>query len=235
MGIDSNMMEPFEKAKFIIRNRDDRGYIDAYSTFTREARNGNHEAEYSLGLMYARGQGVTKDYGAALSWFQKAYDGGYLGAGYYLGKMYLMGLGTEKDPQRAQRLFESVVSFDCRARYELGLLFFTGEDMERDLKASSEWMRRAADAGHPEAQFVLGQFYKAGAGVEKDPSEAVRWLTAAALNRHKGAQILLGNMYRTGDGVDVDIAESDRWYDMADGRTNPPQRHRPASVEPILS
>lgn len=235
MGIDSNMMEPFEKAKFIIRNRDDRGYIDAYSTFTREARNGNHEAEYSLGLMYARGQGVTKDYGAALSWFQKAYDGGYLGAGYYLGKMYLMGLGTEKDPQRAQRLFESVVSFDCRARYELGLLFFTGEDMERDLKASSEWMRRAADAGHPEAQFVLGQFYKAGAGVEKDPSEAVRWLTAAALNRHKGAQILLGNMYRTGDGVDVDIAESDRWYDMADGRTNPPQRHRPAPVEPILS
>ena len=80
-------------------------------------------------------------------------------------------------------------------------------------------MRKAADAGHPEAQFVLGQFYKAGAGVDKDIQAAVRWLTSAALNRHKGAQILLGNMYRIGDGVDADVAESDRWYDMADGKT----------------
>lgn len=227
MVIGSSEMEPLERAKFIIRNRDEDGYVEAYDIFTRASRDGDHEADYSLGLMYARGQGVTKDYTAAYGWFQRAYDGGYLGAGYYLGKMHLMGLGTQKDPRRAQRIFESVADSDCRAMYELGLMFFTGEDVPRDLQRSVEWMEKAAQAGHPEAQFVLGQFYKAGAGVPKDMRMAVNWLTAAALERHKGAQILLGNMYRTGDGVDVDIAESDRWYDMADGRTNPPVRDEP--------
>lgn len=226
MSMDAAGMGPFEKAKFSIRNRDEREYMDAYNTFLQESRSGSHEAEYCLGLMYARGQGIAKDYTAALNWFVRAYDGGFLNAGYFLGKMNLLGLGTEKNADAARRLFESVADEDCRAMYELGLMHFTGEELPRDLDSAFAWMERAAEAGHPEAQFVLGQFFKAGAGTEKDAKLAVRWLTSAALNRHKGAQIMLGNMYRTGDDVQVDIAESDRWYDMADGKTNPPSRLR---------
>lgn len=218
MSTIDRQMEPLEWAKFVIRNRDERNYVDAYSVFIREARTENPDAEYCLGLMYARGQGIDKDYQAALSWFQKAYDHGCSSSGYYLGKMYLSGIGAEKDPAKAQKFLEAIADRDARAMYELGLLHFTGKDMPRDLKKSAEWMQKGADAGNAEAQFVLGQFYKTGAGVGKDLEEAVRWLTSAALNRHKGAQILLGNMYRTGDGVDVDIGESDRWYDMADGK-----------------
>lgn len=211
--------DPFEWAKFVIRNRDERGYVEAYSVFIREARTGNPEAHYCLGLMFARGQGIDKDYPAALSWFTKAYDLGFLNSGYFLGKMHLLGLGTPKDVSKAERYFESVADRDARATYELGLLNFTGKDRRRDLSESARWMMRSADAGNPEAQFVLGQYYKAGAGVPKDTVKAVEWLSKAATNQHKGAQILLGNMYRIGDGVDVDIQESDRWYDMADGRT----------------
>ena len=210
--------DPFEWAKFVIRNRDDRGYVEAYSVFIREARTGNPEAHYCLGLMFARGQGIDKDYPAALSWFTKAYDMGFLNAGYFLGKMHLMGLGTPKDVSKAEGFFESVADRDARATYELGLLNFTGKDRPRDLKTSASWIAKSADAGNPEAQFILGQFYKAGAGVPKDIDKAVEWLGKAARNQHKGAQILLGNMYRVGDGVDVDVQESDRWYDMADGR-----------------
>lgn len=217
---DLDGMDPKEWAKFVIRNRDDHNYVEAYSIFSREARTGDPEAEYCLGLMYARGQGVIKDYVAALSWFLKAYDGGYVGAGYFIGKMYLMGLGTEKDAEKAVRYLESVADCDARAMYELGIIYFTDRDAPRDLQKSAGWLTKAAEAGNAEAQFVLGQFYKAGAGVGKDMKEAVRWLTSAALNRHKGAQILLGNMYRTGDGVPVDVEESDRWYDMADGKSN---------------
>lgn len=213
-------MDPMEWAKFVIRNRDDRNYVDAYSVFIRESRGENAEAEYCLGLMYARGQGIEKDYPAALSWFQRAYDHGYSNAGYFLGKMHLLGLGTERNAEKAAKFFESVAKSDARAMYELGIMNFSDRDMPRDLHKSAEWMLRAANAGNAEAQFVLGQYYKAGAGFPKDIDKAVRWLTSAALNRHKGAQILLGNMYRTGDGVEVDIEESDRWYDMADGKSN---------------
>ncbi|MDO5861287.1 MAG: tetratricopeptide repeat protein [Thermoplasmata archaeon] len=213
-------MDPMEWAKFVIRNRDDRNYVDAYSVFIREARNNNAEAEYCIGLMYARGQGIEKDYPAAISWFQKSYDRGLQSPAYFLGKMHLLGMGTAKNPTKARMYFEAVAAHDARASYELGIMHFTGKDVPRDLVESAKWMRKSAEAGNAEAQFVLGQFYKAGAGVHKDVPEAVKWLTSAAINRHKGAQILLGNMYRTGDEVGVDMAESDRWYDMADGKSN---------------
>ena len=218
-GVDKGM-DPMEWAKFVIRNRDERNYVEAYSIFIRESKTDNPEAEYCLGLMYARGQGIGKDHAAALSWFLKAYDHGYTRSGYFIGRMYLSGLGTEKDVSKAIRYLESVAHDDARAMYELGLINFEDRDIPRDLRKSAEWMLRAANAGNAEAQFVLGQFYKAGAGFQKDIDKAVHWLTSAALNRHKGAQILLGNMYRTGDGVNVDLDESDRWYDMADGISN---------------
>ena len=225
-GVDRSM-DPMEWAKFVIRNRDERNYVEAYSIFIRESKTDNPEAEYCLGLMYARGQGISKDHAAALNWFLKAYDHGYTRSGYFIGRMYLSGLGTEKDVQKAIRYLESVSKEDARAMYELGLIHFEDRDVPRDLHKSAEWMLRAANAGNAEAQFVLGQFYKAGAGFQKDIDKAVHWLTSAALNRHKGAQILLGNMYRTGDGVKVDLDESDRWYDMADGISNvQPEKNR---------
>lgn len=73
-------MEPFELAKFIIRNRDASGYEKAHATFLKEAHKGNPEAQYCLGLMLARGQGVDKNYPAARIWFEKAESNGNMNA-----------------------------------------------------------------------------------------------------------------------------------------------------------
>ena len=213
-GTDSGKMNPMDWAKLVIRSRSEREYAEVYSYLVGEARRGNAEAEYNLGMMYARGQGVPKNYEAAFSWFQKAHEKGHPGATFFMGKMFANGIGVEKDPHKAERMFQKCSS-DPRAQYEIGLLYFK-EDMPRDLDMSARWMLRAAREGNTEAQFVMGQFYKSGAGVPANIKEAVDWLTSAAINGHRGAQILLGNMYRTGDGVEVDRDESDRWYDMAD-------------------
>ena len=205
MNPDSENMEPMEWAKFVLRNRNEKGYARAYNIFMTNAR---------------EGQGVPKDYDAALSWFQKAHDKGHRGATYFLGKMYATGVGVQRDSRTAERMFLKCADDDVRAQYEIGLIYFRDDDIPRDLEKSAKWMLRAANNGHAEAQFMIGQFYKAGAGVPKDIGKAIEWLTSAALNRHKGAQILLGNMYRIGDGVEPDREESDRWYDMADGKVN---------------
>ena len=105
MNADAGNMEPMEWAKFVLRNRNEKGYSRAYNIFMTSARDGNAEAEYNLGLMYARGQGVPKDYKAALSWFQKAHDHGNRAATYFLGKMYVTGVGVEKDSRQAVKLF----------------------------------------------------------------------------------------------------------------------------------
>ena len=189
MNADSEKMEPMEWAKFVLRNRNEKGYARAYNIFVTRAREGDADAEYNLGMMYARGQGVPKDYDAALSWFQKAHDGGNRGATYFLGKMYATGVGVQKDSRAAERMFLKCADEDVRAQYEIGLLYFRDEDIPRDLERSAKWMLRAANNGHAEAQFMVGQFYKAGAGVPKDMGKAVEWLTSAALNRHPGQHV----------------------------------------------
>ena len=181
MNPDSEKMEPMEWAKFVIRNRNENGYSRAYNIFITNAREGDADAEYNLGLMYARGQGVPKDYDAALSWFQKAHEKGHKGAMYFLGKMYATGVGVQKDSRMAERLFLKCADEDVRAQYEIGLLYFKNEDIPRNLDRSAKWMLRAANNGHVEAQFMIGQFYKTGAGVPKDVGKAVEWLTSAAL------------------------------------------------------
>jgi TPR repeat protein len=45
-----------------------------------EAEQGYAKAQYSLGVMYIRGQGVTQDYKEAFKWVTKAAEEGHEGA-----------------------------------------------------------------------------------------------------------------------------------------------------------
>lgn len=47
-------------------------YAKAFKEFEYLADHGNASAQYSLGLMYARGDGVPKDYFLAYMWFDLA-------------------------------------------------------------------------------------------------------------------------------------------------------------------
>ncbi len=61
-------------AKFVIRNRSECDYQSAFSVLSGHANSGNPDAQFCLGLMYARGQGVPRDFKAAKAWFQRAAD-----------------------------------------------------------------------------------------------------------------------------------------------------------------
>ena len=213
-------LDRLEWAKFVIKSGDDADYPDAFDVLQTFADNGNPEAQYYLGLMYARGQGTRKNFAMAREWFTKASDQGNLGAMYFLGKMYASDkFGEPADQVRAASLLRRPSDAgDVRASYNLALLYLDGIGVKRDLEESFKLMLKAAEGGYREAQFVTGQFYKTGAGCEKDVNEAVHWLSAAAANGHRGSQLLLGDMYTNGDGVPRDPATAERWYGMTDGR-----------------
>jgi len=44
----------------------------------KQANNGDARAQYNLGIMYKKGQGVEKDYKEAVKWFELAADQGYV-------------------------------------------------------------------------------------------------------------------------------------------------------------
>jgi TPR repeat protein len=62
-------------------------------------------------------------------------------------------------------------------------------------------MRRAADAGNPQAQYALATLYKEGHGVPKNPEEAARLLALAARADYTDAEIEYGIALFNGTGI----------------------------------
>ena len=58
---------------------------------------GDAEAQFNLGLMYYRGQGVRQDDKTALRWFRLAAEQGHAEAQLVLGAMYYGGYGVSQD------------------------------------------------------------------------------------------------------------------------------------------
>ena len=61
------------------------------------ALNGNADAQYNLGIMYASGLGVTQDYNEAVKWFRLSSGQGNAQAQDIYGLMYASGRGVTQD------------------------------------------------------------------------------------------------------------------------------------------
>ncbi|MDH8040447.1 tetratricopeptide repeat protein, partial [Klebsiella pneumoniae] len=62
-----------------------------------QAKSGDASAQTQLGILYAEGSGVTRDYKKARSWFEQAGKQNYADAEYNLGVMYGNGDGVVRD------------------------------------------------------------------------------------------------------------------------------------------
>lgn len=77
-----------------------------YDTALREwkplAEQGSAVAQYNLGVLYAKGQGVAQDYAEAARWYSLATVQGSAIAAYNLGLAYAYGQGVAQDPTAAE-------------------------------------------------------------------------------------------------------------------------------------
>ena len=80
-------------------------YEKAAEWYQKAAASGHTEAQYSLGLMYQYGRGVTQDNTKAFEFYQKAAESEYRPAKFKLGCMYKHGAGVEKDEAKAAAWF----------------------------------------------------------------------------------------------------------------------------------
>lgn len=85
------------------------------------------------------------------------------------------------------------------AQYNLGILYYTGQGVERDLDLAFRWTEAAALQGHVAAQFNLGSLYFAGDGIEANPEKAVEMFRLAGRAGHAGAALILANMFADGE------------------------------------
>lgn len=78
-----------------------------------------------------------------------------------------------------------------------------------DTEGAMTWLRRAAEAGHLQAQTDLAGIYLSGGRdgkVKPDYAEAYKWFTAAAAQGSKEAHLFLGMLCEDGSGTAKDEA-----------------------------
>jgi TPR repeat protein len=72
-------------------------YKKAYKLWLPLAEQGKASAQFNLGVMYEKGQGVPQDYKEAVKWYRLSAQQGDVDAQLKLGVSYGMGRGVPKD------------------------------------------------------------------------------------------------------------------------------------------
>ncbi|KAF9348654.1 hypothetical protein BGX26_012947 [Mortierella sp. AD094] len=199
--LDRRALAPWSKIEYINPISPEEWYLEA-------ASQGNDSAQYSLGLMYQNGYGVTQDYSKALEWYQKAADQGNSNAQYSVGVMYRNGCGITRDYLKALEWFQKAANQgDSSAQNNLGFMYRDGYGVVQDLSKALEWFQKAASQGNASAQNSLGFMYRVGYGVAQDYSKAREWYQKAAIQGDSNAQSNVGFMYQN--------AKSPEWLQKA--------------------
>jgi hypothetical protein len=159
-----------KKAKQLVKQ----GRVEkALPLYLQLAEQGNVDAQFQLGLIYAGDQSITKNDKQAVDWFRKAADQGHMEAQTKLGFMYATGKGVTQNYNFAVYwCYKAAEQGDVIAQYNLGLMYEKGQGVVKDNSLAVSWYSKAAAQGHARAQYNLGGMYANGAGVVKDSKQA---------------------------------------------------------------
>ena len=168
--------------------------------FRKAAEQAHADAQFQLGHMLRKGQGVAQDHKAAARWYRKAAEQGHAVAQINLGAMYLDGQGVAQDEREAARWWRKAAEQgNADAQVNLGTLYNHGQGVAQDEREAARWWRKAAEQGHGDAQFNLGQcLLPSRADVPQDYGEVARWWRKAAEQGHVKAQYCLGSIMMVG-------------------------------------
>lgn len=162
----------------------------------KAAHVGSPEAETWLGVLYAHGGAVPRDYGESRKWFLRSAPtmlnwscwpnnwprrrfGNCLPAE-YLGTFFAEGLGTPQNDDAARLWFEAASrKYSPYSDYSLGMMYEHGKGVPADIAKALVHYRASAQRNFGLAQYQLGLAYLRGDGVPADQIEALKWFALA--------------------------------------------------------
>jgi len=118
---------------------------------------GGKDANYNLGVMYFKGEGVKPDHLQGLEFFKKAGEQGHANAQFILGTLYDKGEDVLQDRAVAAKWYRKAAEQGhAQAQFNLGLMYTNGEGVGKDRKEAVVWLKKAARQGHKGAGKLLG-------------------------------------------------------------------------------
>lgn len=150
-------------------------------TLKTQARQGNADAQWELGICYHDGIIVAKNLPEAVKWYRKAAAQGNVKAQVLLGACYCEGEGVTKNYPEAVKWYRKAAEQGlAEAQMLLGICYYDGVGVTKNYPEAVKWLRKAAEQGLAEAQRLLGVCYTKGEGVAQNAPEAIKWLRKAA-------------------------------------------------------
>src|SRR6266496_1644290 len=108
---------------------------EAVKWFLKAAEQNVADAQFSLGVCYANGRGVTKDDAESVKWFRKAAEQNDARTQAALGVRYATGQGVAKNKAEAVKWYRKAAEQNLAdAQYNLGVCYDSGEGSGRSLQ-----------------------------------------------------------------------------------------------------
>jgi TPR repeat protein len=197
----------------------------AISYYNKVSLQGNSDAIYRLGSIYANGYGVSQDLIKAFHLYTKSFSMGNEDASDELKieRSYGLGdLGRSSQPNtkpkipvdrvtRINMLEKATEQGFTGLQYQLGVMY----ERDNNHQKAFEWLSRAAEIGVTDACFRLGTLYEEGRDVEQNHAMAAEMYRKATEKEHEDACYQLGRLSQYANGVPLDYLESYPFYEKA--------------------
>ena len=110
------------------------------------AGQGDADAQYELGIMYAEGRGVPQNDAVAFAWYRQAAEAGVAAAQFNVGLMYSAGRGVPRDEAEAVTWYQKAAAQGlAEAQVNLGVIFAAGQVVVSDLVTAYIYFSHALD------------------------------------------------------------------------------------------
>ncbi|MCC8180963.1 MAG: sel1 repeat family protein [Planctomycetes bacterium] len=124
---------------------------------------------------------------------------------------------VQDDAMLAERVLSKADNDEPEYQLLYAFYLLRGQGIYQDRSAAIEYLRNAAETGHPIALYYMATSYNYGAFASgRNRGEYLRWLEKAAESGHAGSQNDLGETYEAGWTIrETDYAQMYRWKKAA--------------------
>jgi len=184
-------------------------YKKAFEWIKRAAERGLASAQSDLGVLYIRGDGVSKSDTQAVYWYRKAAEQGYDRGQYNLADEYDSGNSfISEDNGVAVYWYTKAAEQGLKeAQHNLGIMYLEGEGIEMSYKDAYKWFIKAANQKYDLSEHALGFLFESGYGVDKNIIEAGKWYLKASLQGNKKSSKALKRILSKNNTIDVNSTE----------------------------
>lgn len=184
--------------------------------YQRAAEGGNVQGLYGHGITLLGTARTPEERSRAAAFIQQAAHGGLPDAELMLGTILEYEGG--KDAQALSHFMKAATQNHPAAQMKVGVAYYQGRGVERDVSKAETWLRKAAQGGEVEAFALVGDINLQGDGIDPNFLEAHSWYRRAVEAGHIGAAVTLAQLVYNGMGCEPDPAEAKQLLDFATDR-----------------